>query len=179
MVDMQRTLGKRFLLVTQNVDSLHSLAGSGGPGYVEIHGTLEQARCMACNSDPIPLPPGLVMAKDEKLTDAQCSQLKCQECGGWLRPHVLWFDESYDDRFFPLDGVFDAIKQANLVLTVGTSGGTNLPWLVAKAAKEAGSLLLDINPEPSPFVTQSDDTKAVAGGAEEVLPLLADCLQAA
>lgn len=147
-----------------------------GP-YIEIHGTLEHMRCMACNADPVQMPPELTSTKGAVLTQEQQALLKCRTCGGWMRPHVLWFDESYDDRFFPLDRALQDVAEASLVITAGTSGGTNLPWLIAKAAETGSAFLIDINPQPSPFVLSSVQAAALRGGAEEWLPKIVEWIE--
>ena len=134
-------------------------------------------RCMACNSPPVQMGPSLVSSPGEKLTGEQRNQLQCPSCGGWMRPHVLWFDESYDNDFFPLGRVLEEVARSSLVITAGTSGGTSLPWHVAQAAVSSGAFLIDVNPEPSPFVMKSDHAAAVACGAEEFLPKMVEWMQ--
>lgn len=46
IVELERTLGDRFVLITQNVDRLHLRAGSSPERMIEIHGYLEGMRCM-------------------------------------------------------------------------------------------------------------------------------------
>lgn len=149
-----------------------------GP-YVEVHGALDRMFCMACQSEPVRMPPHLLSEAGQKLTPEQAAQLKCPTCLGWMRPHVMWFDESYDNRYFPLDHVFDKIAKAELVITAGTSGGTNLPWLVAEAAAWAEAPLVDINPEGSPFLAKHEQVVELRGGAEQWLPQIVEWMQAA
>src|SRR5215472_2636999 len=67
-----------FTLITQNVDGLHLRAGSHD--VVELHGNVRTSRCVACGrSGPTPL---------EGPVPPRC------ECGGLLRPNVVWFGES-------------------------------------------------------------------------------------
>jgi len=47
LVEVERRLGDRFLLVTQNVDGLHRVAGS--ERMVEMHGALMRSRCSVCD----------------------------------------------------------------------------------------------------------------------------------
>src|SRR5687767_11974951 len=47
LVAVERTLGDRFLLVTQNIDGLHTAAGS--ERVVELHGNLMRSRCTVCD----------------------------------------------------------------------------------------------------------------------------------
>jgi NAD-dependent deacetylase len=65
-------------LITQNVDGLHRRAGSRR--IVELHGSLERARCFE-RSHPAAWPP-----ESEELP-------RCSLCGSPLRPDVVWFGE--------------------------------------------------------------------------------------
>ena len=172
LVDIERALGDRFVLVTQNVDGLHRRAGS--TRMYEIHGSLEFVRCAdACTSELRPLPELLADGPPtDGLTDAQRSALTCPSCGGWLRPHVLWFDEVYDEEHFRFDSTIAAAERATLLVIIGTSGATTLPALMARAAAGAGATLVDINPEDNPFGDAARETggAVVRSPASEVLP---------
>jgi NAD-dependent protein deacetylase/lipoamidase len=79
------------------------------------------------------------------------ARLACPRCGGMARPHVLWFDESYDEPRFHLDTVRAVAREAALVIVVGTSAQTNLPWQVVTLAARAGATIVDINVDDNPF----------------------------
>ncbi|MCX7999371.1 MAG: NAD-dependent protein deacylase, partial [Leptospiraceae bacterium] len=71
-----------FYLITQNVDGLHRRAGS--KKLVQIHGDIFTVRCTSCTyigeNYEVPLqeiPP------------------KCPNCNSLLRPHIVWFGETY------------------------------------------------------------------------------------
>ena len=71
---------------------------------------------------------------------------------GWRGPHVLWFDESYDEpRFFLDTGPPARRGSATLLVVAGTSAQTNLPWQVVTLAARAGATIVDINVEDNPF----------------------------
>src|SRR5712671_5141434 len=72
----QRTA--RFTLITQNVDGLHDLAGS--KNIIKLHGDIWTTRCLECGSEE---------THRDELADLPPS---C-ECGGMLRPGVVWFGE--------------------------------------------------------------------------------------
>jgi NAD-dependent deacetylase len=170
LVRLERTLGERFLLVTQNVDGLHQRAGS--ERVYAVHGHLEQVRCSAeCSPDLRPLPAGVTPKQQgATLTAAEQAALTCGRCGAWLRPHVLWFDEAYDEPRFRFESTLAAAREAALLVTVGTSGATTLPALTVETAVRAGAALIDCNPEDNPFGSIAE---RLAAGAWLRLPATA------
>jgi NAD-dependent deacetylase len=177
--DAMKASGDRFALVTQNVDGLHRRAGSPAARTFAIHGDIDQMRCAAdCSLDRWPIPPGVgALAKNQEVPEAARALLVCPACGGMARPHVLWFDESYDEPRYYLDTVRDLASSATLVVVAGSSGQTNLPWQVVMLAARNGATIVDINPEDNPF----GEIAAHSGGivrepSATALPLLVDAL---
>lgn len=150
---MDRLLGDRFTLITQNVDNLHLRAGSPLARTYQIHGNVFQLRCASsCTPRLHPLPEALIgRAKAAPLSEAETSLLTCSDCGDRLRPHVLWFDEVYDEAHFRFQSSLAAAAETELLLVVGTSGATNLPNQVAWTVFRRGGTIFDINPAPNPF----------------------------
>jgi NAD-dependent deacetylase len=149
IVRLERAFGERFTLVTQNIDGLHRRAGS--ERVLAIHGDAAWARCAAeCGLGRVDLPP-LVPRGSEPLGAAERAALTCPRCGGWLRPHVLWFDEYYDEENYRMDTALRAAGAADLLLVVGTSGATNLPMQIGQLVYRRGAALVDVNPEENPF----------------------------
>ncbi len=169
-------LPDRFALVTQNVDGLHRRAGSPDARTFPIHGDISQMRCAAeCAHErwPIPDDVGDPGRSGEVPPDWQ-ARLACPRCGGPARPHILWFDEYYDEPRFHLDTVRAVARRAALLLIVGTSASTTLPWQVVQLAARAGAVLVDVNVEDNPF----GEIAAHSGGvvrrpAATVLPMIA------
>ena len=172
LVALERTLGDRFTLVTQNIDGLHRRAGS--EHVLCIHGDAAYARCArACGLGVVDLPAGLVPRGDGALGPAERAALTCPRCGGWLRPHVLWFDEYYDEEHYRMDSALRAAGAADLLLVVGTSGATNLPMQIGQLAYRRGAALVDVNPEPNPFAELASRSRSgffARGSACERLP---------
>jgi NAD-dependent deacetylase len=167
---------ERFALVTQNVDGLHIRAGSPRASTYEIHGDIELARCAdECTPDRFPIPDQVPdLAQGEAVSDAARAALVCPRCGAMARPHVLWFDESYDEERFHLDTVRRVAREAALLVVAGTSAQTNLPWQVVSIAGQAGAVIVDVNIEDNPF---GDLAHAVARtSAATALPLIVDTL---
>jgi len=106
LAELERRLGDRFFLCTQNVDRLHELAGS--ERIVHIHGKIFESKCDTCSRPPFfdetPYPSGAPLP--------QC------DCGGLIRPNVCWFGEVP----FEMDTVLDQLNQCDTFMAVGTSG---------------------------------------------------------
>lgn len=153
LVDMERLFEERFSLITQNVDGLHLRAGSRPQRTFQIHGNLFHTRCAGpCTAEIFPLPDGLPgKQKNEALTTDEKTKLRCPVCGGWARPHVLWFDETYNERYFKFESAMAVAADTDLLIVVGTAGATNLPNQVAWTVKHRGGAIVDINIERNVF----------------------------
>ena len=151
LVRLEQALGERFALITQNVDGLHRRAGSRR--VFAIHGDIDHMRCAAeCVPTPWPIPEDVpALTRGQTIPETVRAALACPRCGGPARPHVLWFDESYDEPRFFLDTARRLAAAAALLVVVGTSGQTNLPWQVVSIARRAGALVVDVNVEDNPF----------------------------
>ncbi|MEM7588361.1 MAG: Sir2 family NAD-dependent protein deacetylase, partial [Acidobacteriota bacterium] len=120
----QQERGGDSLLVTQNIDGLHRLAGS--QQLVEVHGAADRLRCPVdgCRHGA---PHGSLPRSDFDLAPFQANPSaerlpKCPQCGAILRQHVLWFDEYYTSHEdYQWHRVQSAASRMNLVLFVGTS----------------------------------------------------------
>jgi NAD-dependent deacetylase len=144
-----------FLLVTQNVDGLHRLAGNAK--MVELHGNIWHTRCVA---------EGMV----EENRDVPLREIppKCR-CGALLRPHIVWFGESLEEE--NLGAAFDACKKCELMIVAGTSSVVQPAASLAGLAKDSGALVVEINPDET-AITEFVDI-SIRGKSGEVLPLLA------
>ncbi len=116
LVDVERRLGDRFLLVTQNVDGLHAAAGS--ERMIELHGNLMTSRCTSCDRAPFP---------DRTAYRAGVAPMcgVCQRAGkdALLRPHIVWFGESIAaGALARIDAFVTAAGSDLRYLAVGTSG---------------------------------------------------------
>ena len=172
-------LPDRFALVTQNVDGLHRRAGSPDATTFPIHGDISLMRCAnECGSDRWPLPAAVPdLAKGAEVTPEVRALLRCPRCGAMARPHVLWFDESYDEPRYHLDTVRRVAGQAALLIVAGTSAQTNLPWQVVTLAGGNAAAIVDVNVEDNPF----GEIAAQSGGvirapAATAIPAIVDCL---
>ena len=149
---LEARLGDRFVLVTQNVDGLHLRAGNTPERTWQIHGNIDAMRCFdECTAALFPVPLDDAWEKDRKVGDEERRVLVCAHCGGRTRPHVLWFDESYDEARFRFESSLRAAASCETLVVVGTSGATNLPTQMCALAARSGAKLLVVGPEETPF----------------------------
>ncbi len=180
LAELDRGLGDRFHLVTQNIDGLHLRAGATPERTSHIHGDAGFVRCdRGCTPEKLPMPDMGVRDASTPFTDGDRARLSCPRCGGWLRPHVLWFDECYDEENYRMHTALRAAAAADLLLVVGTSGATNLPSQIGDIAWRRGIAMVDVNPEDNPFAARALSMRqgfAVRGSAGERLPGIVQAL---
>jgi NAD-dependent deacetylase len=129
LVSLEKQLGNRFLLATQNVDGLHRKAGS--ERLVEMHGNLFTSRCARCSREPF---------ADERV---YAEPPRCSECDdGLLRPHIVWFGEMLDpDDLSRIDAFIEtAVRKPHrlVFVAVGTSGAVYPAAGLVDVARRAG-----------------------------------------
>lgn len=146
-----------FTLVTQNVDNLHQRAGSRD--VIEFHGNLFVDRCFSEGTIANVKHPGDVPI--------------CPECGGFLRPGVVWFGEAIPQR--ALDDACAAAAGCDIFFSVGTSSQVFPAAGLATLAAGHSALLVEINPTPT---GAADFDVTIAGKSGIVLPELLELLDA-
>jgi NAD-dependent deacetylase len=154
IAEMERIFEDRFRLITQNVDGLHLRAGNTEERTFQIHGNLHVLRCANnCSQQLFPFPSQIgEKNKNEPITEAEKELLICPVCQGLARPHVLWFDECYDEHFFRAESALHWAGTTDLLLVVGTAGATNLPIQIGSmVSRNPQAILMDINLRDNPF----------------------------
>lgn len=99
-------MGKVSAVVTQNIDGLHTKAGSRT--VWELHGSIHRNYCMDCGK---PYPAEAIFDSSEPVP--HCA------CGGVIRPDVVLYEEGLSDE--TVEGAIDAIRDCDLLLVAGTS----------------------------------------------------------
>jgi NAD-dependent deacetylase len=135
------------VLVTQNVDRLHELAGSPAP--VHLHGSVFRNKCARCGVEMPEVPHDLE------------SPPRCTECGGLCRPDVVWFGEGLPEG--PWKAAVEAAGQAEIVISVGTSATVHPAARIPLIARDAGALVVQVNPEPTPLDRVALNLRGAAG----------------
>jgi NAD-dependent SIR2 family protein deacetylase len=148
------------LLVTQNVDRLHQAAGSCG--VVDLHGRLDVVRCMGCERQ-VPredMQEQLLLrnpawaaldAREAPDGDADLDDLDfsgfdvppCANCGGLLKPDVVFFGESVPkDR---VETAMRGLRHADAMLVIGSSLMVYSGYRFAQTAALAGKPIAAVN----------------------------------
>jgi NAD-dependent deacetylase len=143
-----------FLLLTQNVDNLHRRAGSGK--ILELHGNIFRARCCGCGRKT-----------DHSIRNGVISLPSCPDCGGLLRPDIVWFGEPIPHEIWE-ESVSFLSRSADAALIVGTSSVVWPAAFIPEIARKNKVRTIEINLEPTPV---SDSVNvALYGKAGEILP---------
>ena len=154
LFEMEKRFKNRFTLITQNVDNLHIRAGNSPQQTFQIHGNIFFMRCAdecSLNLYPIPTDVRENREKGHAISETEFNLLVCPDCGTITRPHVLWFDEMYNEHHYRYHSALKVARQTELLIIVGTSGATSLPNHVAWEVKNNNGILIDINIEKNTF----------------------------
>jgi NAD-dependent deacetylase len=143
-----------FALITQNVDGLHQRAGSRN--VIELHGNIARVKCSR---------EGTLVAHWEAGSGAVP---RCVNCGAWLRPDVVWFEEMLPEP--ALAAAEDAMRRCGVLLVIGTSAEVYPAAALPELARRSGAIVAEINPTATPLSATAD--YALRGAAGAVLPAL-------
>ncbi len=120
-----------LLIVTQNVDDLHERAGA--TRLLHMHGELRSALCAACGVR-------------ERWEEALPPESECPNCGMLaLRPDIVFFGEMP----YEMERIEAAIADADLFVSIGTSGAVYPAAGFVQTARHHGAATLEMNLEPS------------------------------
>jgi NAD-dependent deacetylase len=134
-------------LVTQNVDRLHELAGSPAP--IHLHGSVFRNKCAGCGAAMPDVPHDLETPPS------------CAACGGLCRPDVVWFGEGLPEG--PWAEALAAAAAAEVVIVIGTSATVHPAARIPLLARDAGALVVQVNPEPTPLDKIAQNLRGAAG----------------
>lgn len=152
-------------VITQNVDDLHERAGSNAVHH--LHGSLFEFWCATCNSrydGPLPAMPDPELEK----MPPNC------ECGGLIRPGIVWFGEQLPDEAWQAS--VDAAATCDAMVVVGTSGLVYPAAALPDVALASGAVVIEVNPEPTPLSPNATET--IRESASTALPRLMHLLPA-
>ena len=149
-----------LLIVTQNVDDLHERAGAqigfANGRVLHMHGEHLNAWCIACDARP-------------RWTATLNDRPPCPSCGEQaLRPDVVWFGEMP----YEMDRIYAALREADLFVSIGTSGAVYPAAGFVRNARETGARTLELNLERSQGSAWFDETRL--GPASVLVPAWVD-----
>ena len=144
----------QFILITQNVDGLHRMAGT--QNLLELHGNIQRVRCSECG-----------MFAETWDEDSETVP-RCDHCDGLLRPDVVWFGEPLPRD--QLEGAVEAARACDVYFSIGTSGVVQPAASLAYAAKNNGAVVVEVNMETTPLTPKVDFF--FQGKSGEILPAL-------
>ena len=146
--------GFGLLIVTQNVDDLHERAGARR--LLHMHGEHLNAWCSACDT------------RSPWLGELS-SRPPCPVCGARaLRPDVVWFGEMP----YGMGDIYAALREADLFVSIGTSGAVYPAAGFVQNAVELGAQTLELNLEESQGSRMFHETRL--GRASEIVPAWVD-----
>ncbi len=146
--------GHLLSVITQNIDGLHTLAGS--KRVWELHGSVHRNTCMKCGAAY----PVSAIARSQGVP--RCA------CGGIIKPDVVLYEEPLDEDV--LYGAVQDLRQADLLVV----GGTSLAVYPAAGLLRyyGGKRIVLINKSPTPYDSQAD--LVLSGPIGEILGALPD-----
>ena len=125
-------------LYTQNIDCLHTKAGSKA---YELHGTLYTHSCCKCGDFYMPL--------DEiRKIVAQGEVPRCH-CGGLIKPDVVFYGENLDEKL--LNQAFYDFENADIVLVFGSSLTVAPVSSLPMACKLNHGKIIIVNEQPTSY----------------------------
>lgn len=158
------TLGKLAGVITQNIDMLHTRAGS--KTVYELHGNLREATCIHC-FEVYPARPLIEKFLENNLVPS------CLKCGHAIKPNVILFGEQLPAQI--LNAAQRAARQCDLMLVIGSSlevyPAAGLPIL----AQQTGSGLILVNLTATPLDSRAN--VVIHADAADVLPVLVDAVE--
>ena len=153
--------GRVGLVVTQNIDGLHLLAGSARDSVVELHGTDREVECQGCHDRSDPAPHFETFARTRKPPI-------CASCGGLLKPATISFGQQLNEE--DLQRAVRGARAADLVIALGSTLSVTPAADVPLIAAQRGVPYVIINRGE----TAHDDHPAVTlrldGDVAEIFP---------
>ena len=147
---LDREFSGNLLIVTQNVDDLHERAGARR--VLHMHGEHLNAWCTVCDTR-------------SRWAESLLHRPPCLACGEpALRPDVVWFGEMP----YRMDEIFAALREADLFVSIGTSGAVYPAAGFVRNARDLGARTLELNLDPSQGSVWFHETRL--GPATEIVP---------
>jgi NAD-dependent deacetylase len=152
--------GKVTMVMTQNIDGLHTRAGTSGERLVEIHGTNAAVECMSCHE--LSEPSGHFEAFATTRKAPECA------CGGYLKPATISFGQSL--RADDLRRASEAVKSADLAISLGSTLSVYPAASFPLAAADRGARYVIVNRGVTDHDRHPSVTLRLEGDVVELFP---------
>lgn len=153
--------GKVLMVVTQNIDGLHALAGTDPDRLVELHGTNLLVECVSCRSRTDPEPHFEFFRTERK--PPLC------HCGGFLKPATISFGQSLEPQ--TLQRAERAAMQADLVVSLGSTLSVYPAASFPLMAAQRGIPYVIINRGATDHDDEPGVTLRIEGDVAEIFPV--------
>ena len=110
IADLERA-GKLAMVITQNIDGLHSRGGTSAERLVELHGTNTAIECMSCHAHSDP--------DSHMRSFSETGQPPLCGCGGYLKPATISFGQNLDPS--DLERAAAAVRDTDFVVALGST----------------------------------------------------------
>jgi NAD-dependent deacetylase len=152
--------GKLLAVITQNVDGLHSRAGTSADKLVELHGTNSLVECQACGEVTDPDPHFELFRKTRR--SPVC------HCGGFLKPATISFGQNL--RNSDLERASRFADEADLVIALGSTLSVYPAASIPLIAARRGAPYVVINRGATEHDDLPEVTLRLEGDVAEIFP---------
>jgi len=151
LIEMENSF-EQFAIITQNIDNLHEEAGSRN--VIKLHGNIFRNKCSECG---------------KLFNDIESKEIpRCDECGGLIRPDVIWFGEALPKEV--LKRAIQWSELSDICIVIGTSAMVQPASSLPLFARENGAFVLEINKNQTVISSYANET--ILGQVETILPEL-------
>jgi NAD-dependent deacetylase len=123
-------------VITQNIDRLHTLAGS--KNVLEVHGSPSWHHCQQC---------GAALAYDAVVPIVQAGEVPRCACGGVFKPDIVFYGENLPEDVF--SKAVRACQEADLILVLGSSLTVYPVAALPEEAYRCGARVVIVNESPT------------------------------
>ncbi|MFN7972108.1 MAG: Sir2 family NAD-dependent protein deacetylase [Acidobacteriota bacterium] len=146
LADLGRA-GKLSLLITQNIDGLHQLAGTSGDALIEIHGNARRVVCLECGHE-------VAMDRVFEELDRGALEPACERCRGIVKSATVSFGQPLPPEV--LERAFAAASTCDLFLVVGSSLVVEPAASLPRVARQRGAGLAIVTMSETPLDRLAD-----------------------
>ncbi len=129
-------------VATQNIDGLHAAAGSND--VLELHGSIRKNFCLRCRR------------RYDDTSFLTVPQVPVCQCGGTIRPDVVWFGEMLPEETFAT--AERRAEEADVLFSVGTSSIVYPAASIPIVGRRSGAYVVEVNPEETPLASYAHES---------------------